>query len=520
MQESRTMKGLQEPALHPQGAPNRILASHARFFRPKLKTLAAAFATVSAIIMSACALADDVEPKALPDRIEDVPATRPDPFPAFDNFSWRAFIALAWPAQTDAAHRGEPDRSKMLGDPGPRVWETFKSRYELFQRGPNGQALPPAKWGSYDGKNPCGHNVDSRTKTLNSFNTFADFNEASFTLGKFANPLVAQNRTYTRYEVRINEAEFNSIVEHKWYIRSHLPTSRKPGRFNVGSIAVKAAWRILTEADTDAVRRRYYVVRDAEVVDVAGSLATGTTVCSKRDIALVGLHIVVKTEYRPQGIWSSFEHIDNVPPIGTGDAREPDARDAHAPCSYNDASKKQSELAPPMETQLAQPVGAGVPPQLDPDPMQVIRQHPINSKTMAMNRVYWALPEIRNTVWANYMLVVSQWPTVTQPSGPQNDGRYFPGASVEPNTPVDIYQLPDSNTEPNQNLANTTMETYYQSAPASCMACHHTVSNALGRDFVAFMAFDANDPLAGRARTPAKRLQSHRLLKPRLDRPM
>lgn len=146
MQEPGTIKRLQEPALHPQGAPDRILAAHERFFRPKPKTLAAAFATVSVIIMSVCALADDVEPKALPDRIVDVPATRPDPFPAFDNFSWRSFIALAWPAQTDAAHRGEPDRSKMLGDPGPRVWETFKSRYELFQRGPNGQALPPAKW--------------------------------------------------------------------------------------------------------------------------------------------------------------------------------------------------------------------------------------------------------------------------------------------------------------------------------------------------------------------------------------
>jgi len=37
----------------------------------------------------------------LPDRIDDVPATKPDPFPAFNNFSWRAFIALAWPALTD-----------------------------------------------------------------------------------------------------------------------------------------------------------------------------------------------------------------------------------------------------------------------------------------------------------------------------------------------------------------------------------------------------------------------------------
>jgi hypothetical protein len=120
-----------------RGAPDRMLASHAQFFSPKLKTLAAAFATVSAIMMSACALADDVEPKALPDRIEDVPATRPDPFPAFDNFSWRAFIALARPAQTDAAQRGEPDRSKTLGDSGPRVQTSRRRswpRFDVYRR--------------------------------------------------------------------------------------------------------------------------------------------------------------------------------------------------------------------------------------------------------------------------------------------------------------------------------------------------------------------------------------------------
>ena len=46
-----------------------------------------------------------------PTGIEDVPSTRLDPFPSFDNFAWRAFIALNWPSLTDTAHRGEPDRA-------------------------------------------------------------------------------------------------------------------------------------------------------------------------------------------------------------------------------------------------------------------------------------------------------------------------------------------------------------------------------------------------------------------------
>ena len=94
---------------------------------------------LAALSLPAGARAEDVTPQVLPDRIEDVPSTKPDPFPAFDNFAWRAFIALNWPSLPDLAHRGEPDRTKTIGDAGPRVWETFKSRYELFQLGADGK---------------------------------------------------------------------------------------------------------------------------------------------------------------------------------------------------------------------------------------------------------------------------------------------------------------------------------------------------------------------------------------------
>ena len=41
---------------------------------------------------------------------------------------------------------------------------------------------------------------------------------------------------------------------------------------------------------------------------------------------------------------------------------------------------------------------------------------------------------------------------------------------------------------PEENLTNTTMETYLQDRPSSCMACHQSVSNAYGRDFVGILA--------------------------------
>ncbi len=149
----------------------------------------------------------------VPDRIEEIPNLTPelDKFPELDNFAWRAFVALNWPSLTDPAHRGVPDRAKTPGDPGPRVWETFKARYELFQVGPDGRPIAPQPWATYDAANPCGADVNGRAKTLATFDPFMDFNQSTTFSGGAANPLVAQNRTYTRYETRLNEPEYSAL---------------------------------------------------------------------------------------------------------------------------------------------------------------------------------------------------------------------------------------------------------------------------------------------------------------------
>jgi hypothetical protein len=429
--------------------------------------------------------AENATPLLSADRVDDVPSTKLDPFPDFANFAWRAFVSLNWPSLADPAHRGLADRAKAFRDPGPRVWETFKSRYELFQVGPDGRPSAPQPWATYDARNPCGAEVDSRAKTLASFEPFLDFNQSAFLPGVAANPLVAQNRTYTRYEVRLNEPEYSALAFNGWSEGENLPDEAHPAHLPAGSIAVKAAWRLLTAADTPSIRARYYVVENAEVVDVARTLAAGRVVCAKSDVALVGLHIVIKTKYRPQGIWSTFEHVDNVPPAGAGEALEPDAKDAGAPYSYFDASKPDLGLWPAFGSRDTLSVSRQNPPKIDPQPMQVVRRHPINPSTMATNRAYWSLPEIKGTVWEHYMLVAVQWPTLTDPAGPQNDGAYFPGLAIAPDAPRENYQSPDA---PKENLVNTTIETYMQDPPSSCMSCHQSVSNALGRDFVGVLA--------------------------------
>ena len=449
--------------------------------------LRAIAAFIALLAIPGVAAADDLAPMVSPDRIEDAPSTRVDPYPTFDNFAWRAFIALNWPALTAAEHRGEPDRTKTLGDPGSRVWETFKARYELFEVGPDGKPIAPSPWTSYEGRNPCGAGFDNRVETLASFTPYAEFNQPGFTLGEYSNPLVAQNRTYTRYEIRMNRPEYEAIASAGWSEGRNLPDVNHPANLPIGSIAIKASWRLMTDADTPAVRARYYVVRDAEVVDVAKSVAADHVVCSKAEVGLVGFHIMIKTLYRPQWLWSTFEQVDNVPPAGAGEAREPDAKDAGAPYSYFDAGRPDLRL-PELGSPEARPISMANPPKLDPEPMQVTRRHPLHPSTMALNRAYWALPGIKGTVWEHYMLVASQWPTMPNPPGPQNDGRFFPGLTVDKDTPKENYQSTDPSTEGTENLANTTLETFLQDAPSSCMACHSSVANARGRDFVGFLA--------------------------------
>ena len=82
------------------------------------------------------------------------------------------------------------------------------------------------------------------------------------------------------------------------------------------------------------------------------------------------------------------------------------------------------------------------------------------------------------------MLVASQWPTIPAPASPQNDGGYFPGQLLCGGRAARELSVGRRVTgKPGQ----TTIETYFQDAPSSCMACHQSLSNALGRGFVGML---------------------------------
>jgi hypothetical protein len=109
--------------------------------------------------------------------------------------------------------------------------------------------------------------------------------------------------------------------------------------------------------------------------------------CSKVDVALVGLHIVQKTPTRPQWIWSTFEHVDNVPPPAAG---------GHGTFNFNDGK------GGPMPKTNPYPIDAL--PLPTPVAFNVQRLMGIDSRTQETNVEYRNLLNTVGSKWQFYQL--------------------------------------------------------------------------------------------------------------------
>ena len=129
-----------------------------------------------------------------------------NPIAFFDDYSWRAFIAIVWPALN--GQRGQPDPGQTVDGAGPRVFETFKALEEVFHS--DGSA--PSGWNQFDPVqyNSCGIAATWGDMTLGSFSKFSNVGEAGF--GTLVGPLIARNQTYVRFLTAYNQTEFDQIV--------------------------------------------------------------------------------------------------------------------------------------------------------------------------------------------------------------------------------------------------------------------------------------------------------------------
>jgi hypothetical protein len=368
----------------------------------------------------------------------------------YDVLSWQQFIALNWPAA--AGQRGVPDTTRTLGDGlgGPAVWETWKEPYEVFL--PTGTLPPPQnQWNTP--MQPI-HGCSSRTGRVLTQNAkvsdqLDDLNEAGFTQQAPTAPLIDRAGYYARYEVRINEAEFDWIVAHRYYDASVQRAAVQddtfvdpPGTgagdttYTTSSMEIKAGWRRMDSVPADA-RNRYYTT-EAMVYDPDAGTCTGPVL-----VGLVGFHVLRLTPSAHMWVWSSFEQVDNLSVAAGAPADMTPAFNPTGSTTYpNGYSYRPAKLTPTN------------PPRPEPtdSPVGVSRRAPILT-TPGLNAQYQAaLP----APWKYYRLVGTQNPKIVR-GGP--NGKGLPAnASV---------------------FTNPVMETFTQRG--SCTGCHQKATPIGGR---------------------------------------
>lgn len=409
-----------------------------------------------------------------------IPITPPAPNQAaLDRFSWQSFIALNQPALLDGKGRpvrdpkfpnGADDPNHSIGDPGPRVWEGLKADYELFQ----GNGAAPAAWNEYDYHDPCsGMEFHGAPKALSMIGEGNNVITGAVNQA-MGGPLVDQFGRYVRYEVRHNELYYNFVATNKLYLRAELDKQHRwpkprvqfpisnPAASRYGALEVKAAWKVLDDKDDAS---RYYTV-EAVIFDPK------THKCGQpQTLGLVGLHILQKVEGFNSWIWSTFEHVDNVPcNVDTGGpCPAPPPNGLFAFWSAADARPTPDGYAP---DNAWRPIAAAALPNEPAPKTKVIRLNPMRKPVAELNAEMQALPGIKGTVWANYQLIDTQWPVNGTGTVVVDDPRTLPThAKYETNAlkpaPLDI-------------VANTSMESFYQ---LNTNPAPHTPKNRLARTF-------------------------------------
>lgn len=399
----------------------------------------------------------------------DVGAIGTQPF--VDILAWDTFLALNWPAPAVITQRGVPDRQNVVGGfkqgggeggggstmpTGPTVWETFKDTDDIYLN-------PPVRPTSFDApesippqcmqlaKASTGVARRTLTQTAKVSDVLKNFKQA-FTL----QPLIDQNGQKVWYEVKVNRAYYDYVVNNGFYDsrRQAGKTISFPSSSNVTgdvpAIKVKAAWKVMGQLGSRQPddQSRFYTTQ-------AFIFNPDTKRCTIETVGLVGLHVVMKTAQLPQWSWATFEQVDNAPDQQVGPMPGKKYNFFSASCAGCPFNRPPSPSNPNM-------------------PTQVVRLIPVS--TDAPNNTYQtALKLLRaDNVWQYYMLVDAQW--------------------AASRTNLGVPQQP-------KFLANTTQETYLQApvndpgSPHGCINCHGKFAASKDLDFQLFKAYPQSSSL-------------------------
>ena len=426
----------------------------------------------------------------------------------FDFYSWRTFIALNSPAD------GTPIDSEKAGADTPTKWEDMNNFKQLLDVMLPANLQPPIWPADADGMKAererlmpkaCRDLLNDRPDLMKDApnRMIVKMIEESFNEPFKTGPLIDQQGHYAIFDILMNRQMFKYITDNHLNTKAgqaenadlavdfpagqnELPAQAgkpaQPAAF--GSFMLKVSWKILTPEE---IASKTFHMRRALILMPPGE----TRPCLDRTLGLIGFHAVHKTAGRPQWIWTSFEHVKNVP-----DRTEVAANKLGG--SYNFFSVK---CKPDCPAENATP-----PFPWDPDPAlelrfrkddsfksQIVRETPLTDAARNMNAVFHSMLPA-NSVWQNYMLLSTQWPSAFAIHCTSLRSQNVP----DPRT--DFVKQPDMTCSPAPTyLANSTLETYSQAdkkpdskadstadlrdspavplATSSCIACH---SNAVG----------------------------------------
>jgi hypothetical protein len=401
----------------------------------------------------------------------------------FDFYSWRTFIALNSPAddrisiehaQPNTRTRWEDmDNFKQLADVmlpvnmQPPKWPIDKEGMEVER-----ERLMPEECRALDKQMPHRMVVKMIEESFNE----------PFKTG----PLIDQQGHYAIFDILMNRQMFNYINDHQLYSKAGQMSEAKSGLLvdfppgndhpsgndpspTLGAFMLKVSWKILTPNEIQA---KNFHMADALVLMPSGD-PKAKRPCLPETLGLIGFHAVHKTQGRPQWIWTSFEHVKNVP-----DEEEVATKKLSGPYNFFSVNCKGG-----CSAQNTTP-----PRPWDPDPAlqlrfrkddsfksQIVRETPLTDATKNMNKIFHSMLPEKN-VWKNYILISTQWPSVFGCTSLHSQSSDAP----EPKT--DFIKQPDMTCSPAPSfMANSTLETYSQGdipqASSSCIGCH---GNAVG----------------------------------------
>lgn len=389
----------------------------------------------------------------------------------FDFYSWRTFVALNSPTNGHSIDAAQAD--------DPTVWENMNSFKELLDVMLPADLQPPS-WPT-DSKGMETENerlVPAECLVPHSLmpeRRIVKMIEESFNEPFKTGPLVDQQGHYAIFDILMNRQMFNYIMQNHLNTKagqasnSTLAVDFPAGQnssLNLGAFMLKVSWKILSPSEIQA--KNFHTV---EALVLTPPIPNTTRKCLPETLGLIGFHAVHKTVSRPQWIWTSFEHVQNVP-----DRDQVTARKFSGPYSFYNVNCNGAC------TENATP-----PTPWDPDPAldlrfrrddsftsQIVRETPLTPAAKNMNAIFQNM--LRNSVWKNYMLVSTQWPSAFSCTSLETQKEGTP----DPKT--DFVKQPDMTCSPAPTfMANSTLETYSQGkvplASSSCIACH---SNAVG----------------------------------------